>query len=120
MKEKEMTENEIMNFAYDFTNLIKRKNADICELKNEIKNLREQIRMESPVVLAKEEVGCITCPVWVVPINRFPINLSKRGFYALPVNGGVRTAQGGLYRLDNYNKTWVAYSTRPDLDISTL
>ena len=107
-----MTELEIINFAYDFVNIIKEKNTTIQELNRKIQELLEQIRMETPTKLTREEVNSISCPVWVVPQN------SKNGFYALPVNGGVITAEGGRYRLDNYDKTWVAYSTRPVTNIN--
>lgn len=104
----EMTETEITNFALNFNNLINQKNRTIAELQMQVKELSNQLRAKAPVKLSKEEIRQIDCPVWVVPGNRH-----QNGFYALPITGGVISNKGGRYTLDNYDKTWVAYSTKP-------
>lgn len=113
-KTTEMTENEITNFAFNFMNLIRQKNATITELQTQVKELSNQLRSIKPVRLTKEEVQQVDCPVWVVPGNRY-----QNGFYALPITGGVISNNGGRYIINNYEKTWVAYSTKPSKEEDT-
>ncbi len=104
----EMTEHEINNFAYILIIVINQKNQIIYEQKAYIKELEDRIRTTEAVKLTKEEIIRITRPVWVVPANSH-----LKGFYALPITGGVINNKNGRYTLDNYEKTWVAYSERP-------
>lgn len=112
MVNNEMSEMDIMNFAYNFINLLKKKDNEILELKMEVKRLQEEVRMEVPVELTKDEVINASCPVYVVS------KTYSKGFYALPVLGAVKNAVGGLYHFDHYGKTWIAYSSCPDFDVN--
>ncbi len=103
----EMTEFEIANFAHDFINLINKKNNEIGNLNKEISILTEQLKSLNPTKMTYEEVAKSTRPVWVVKINY------KDEFYALPILNGVINDKNGKLHMDNYEKTWIAYSDRP-------
>lgn len=107
IKKTDMTEQEILNFSYDFINLINEKNNEIWRLKEIIKTLEEQLESIKTRRLAYEEVIYWKRPVWVQTKH-------KNGFYAIPVTGGVKTGKGGIYGFCNYGITWIAYSEKPE------
>lgn len=104
---KEMTEIEIKNFAHDFINLINHKDIEINNLKDEIDRLKEQLKSLNPTKMTSKEVATSKRPVWVITKDY------KHEFYALPISNGVMSVEGGRYYMDNYEKTWIAYSDRP-------
>ena len=110
MENKNMTENDIINFAFNFRNLINDKNNKINELKAEVRQLQEQLKAVNAELLEPDEIINRKRPVWVKTSN-------NGDFYALPISNGVISAKMGRYDIRKYRITWVAYSDRPAVDI---
>jgi len=67
--------------------------------------------MKKSEKLTIDEIRGAARPVWVVSKAR------PWGLYALPMGGGVDaviSASGGRYAYSNYDKTWIAYSDKPE------
>lgn len=111
---EDMTELEIDNFALNFTNLIRQKNGEICDLKvkNQIMK-NELIQLRRPgKLLSIEEVRQAERPVFV---RHIPHDERFHDFYAVPMQDGTGVVgpTKGVYRYDNYLKTWEAFSEKP-------
>lgn len=109
-----MTELEIMNFALDFSNLIRTKNAEIGKLKSKNDRLEAISRkfIQHGVELTLNEVRSADRPVFVYTLNPQYKRLSSSGCWAVPKKKGegVLTARGGTLFFSNYGMTWVAYT----------
>lgn len=114
MERFDMSELEIMNFALNFNNLINQKDGEIAELsnKNEILKATVSQLLKPGKRLSVEEIKSAKRPVFCRAFN-LPKKLSE--FYALPCEdkSGVISPRKGIYRYEDYLKTWEAFSEKP-------
>ena len=110
----DMTELEIQNFALDFSNLINRKNGQIAALKTENAKLAAIASgyIKAGRKLTEDEIRAAKRPVFVYHKERYA---TKKGFWAVPLEDriGVISARKGMYRYDDYGRTWVAFPDEP-------
>lgn len=115
---KEMTEHEIMNFAYDFVNLINAKNHEISNARSENQRLRAAIAQlsEPGRRLTEKEIREGQLPVYAYHLNT--PSLQKSGaigwVVSLKDGTGVIGSSKGVYRYNDYGRTWYALSARPE------
>lgn len=113
MEVKDMTELEIDNFALNFKNLIDQKNEEISNLKSDNQIMKNEIiQLRKPgKILSKEEIMFAKHPVYV---QQIPYNARLQNFYAVPLEDGtgVIGPTKGVYRYENYLKTWEAFSEK--------
>lgn len=114
IKMKDMTELEIDNFALNFRNLIDQKNEEISNLKSDNRIMEnELIQLRKPgKLLSETEIRQGMRPVFV---RHIPHNERFHDFYAVPLEDGtgVIGPTKGVYRYENYLKTWEAFSEKP-------
>lgn len=110
----DMTELEIQNFALNFYNLINHKNSQIAALKTENAKLTAIVsgHIKAGRELTENEIMDAKRPVFVYHKGRYA---TKKGFWAVPLEDriGVISARKGMYRYDDYGRTWVAFPDEP-------
>ena len=115
MEELNMSETDIMNFTYNFLNLIGQKDNKIAKLTDEIQILKGTVRqLQNPGKrLSVDEIRWAKRPVFCIRIGNVPKRIRK--FYGIPAEdqSGVIGPKKGIYRYEDYSKTWEAFSEMP-------